>query len=84
MTADAVSWVAGRTTSQPKPTSSSISFVNLPTYVPGMERGMKMSSGNPRVRIRSLSQSFVSGLTSCVEVALVYSDFLTPVRRKWK
>ena len=44
-TAEPVSWVQGSTTSQSKPTVSAISFLKLPTTVPGALSLPKMPVG---------------------------------------
>ena len=80
-TAEAVSWVPGRTTLQSNPTSLAISGRRLPTSVPGRFSSPKISSGRPSMAISSRSQVFALALTSWVVVARVYSFMPTPVSR---
>ena len=81
-TAEPVSCVGGRTTSQSKPTSSRTSGDREPRRYPGWRSSPKIRRGTPRRSMRSKSQERVFASRSWVVLAFVYSAEIWPVSRK--
>ena len=81
MTAEPVSWVAGKMTSQSNPTSCFTASVKPPRLDPGIETGPKIFAGAPTASSTSASHSSVRALSMPVVVAFVYSFTALPVSR---